>query len=45
MAPTTGTTAPPSAFLAVTVVATALFLVIVAHRTRGGWRWRWGEED
>ena len=32
------------AFLAVTLVATALFLVIVAQRTRGGWRWRWGEE-
>jgi hypothetical protein len=32
------------AFLAVTLVATALFLVIVRHRTRGGWRWRWGEE-
>ena len=32
------------AFLAVTVVATALFLVIAARKTRGGWRWRWGEE-
>jgi hypothetical protein len=31
-------------FIAVTLVATALFLVIVARRTRGGWRWRWGEE-
>lgn len=32
------------AFLAVTLVATALFLIIVRRRTRGGWRWRWGEE-
>ena len=32
------------AFLAVTLVATALFLVIVKSRTRGGWRWRWGEK-
>ncbi len=32
------------AFLAVTVVATAVFIAIVARRTRGGWRWRWGEK-
>lgn len=32
------------AFLALTLVATALFLIIVRRRTRGGWRWRWGEE-
>lgn len=24
---------------------TALFLVVVARRTRGGWRWRRGERD
>jgi hypothetical protein len=22
-----------------------IFLVISARTTRGGWRWRWGEED
>ena len=32
------------AFIAVALVATTLFLVIVRRRTRGGWRWRWGEE-
>lgn len=32
------------AFLAVTVLATAVFVVIAARKTRGGWRWRWGEE-
>ena len=33
------------AFLALTVVATAVFVLIVARRTRGGWRWRWGSDD
>jgi hypothetical protein len=33
------------AFLAMILAATALFLVIVKRRTRGGWRWRWGEEQ
>lgn len=23
----------------------AVFIVICARTTRGGWRWRWGEED
>jgi len=27
------------------VAATALFVLIVAKRTRGGFRWRWGDED
>ncbi len=27
------------------VILTILFLVIVARRTRGGWRWRWGEKE
>jgi hypothetical protein len=27
------------------VTATAIFLVIAAKTTRGGWRWRWGAED
>ena len=31
--------------LAIMVPATATFLVLVARTTRGGWRWRWGEED
>lgn len=31
------------AFVAITLGATAVLLVIVARRTRGGWRWRWGE--
>jgi hypothetical protein len=25
--------------------ATAIFLVIAAKTTRGGWRWRWGDPD
>jgi hypothetical protein len=25
--------------------ATAAFLIIVARKTRGGWRWRWDEKD
>jgi len=23
----------------------AIFFVICARTTRGGWRWRWGDED
>jgi hypothetical protein len=30
-------------FVAITIGATAALLVIVARKTRGGWRWRWGE--
>ena len=33
------------ATLAIMVPATTTFLVLVARTTRGGWRWRWGEED
>lgn len=25
--------------------ATAIFLVIAARTTRGGWRWRWGDKE
>ena len=25
--------------------ATAIFLLIAAKTTRGGWRWRWGDSD
>ena len=32
-------------FLAITLSATTLFLVVCANRTRGGWRWRWGKDD
>jgi hypothetical protein len=32
------------AFIAVALLATVPFLLFVKHRTRGGWRWRWGEE-
>jgi hypothetical protein len=31
-----------SAFVAIILGATAAFLLIVARRTHGGWRWRWG---
>lgn len=33
------------AFFALLVPATLAFLVIAARTTRGGWRWRWGEDD
>ena len=32
-----------SAFVAIVLGATAALLVICARKTRGGWRWRWGE--
>ena len=33
------------AFVAVTLGATAALLLVAARRTRGGWRWRWGESQ
>jgi hypothetical protein len=35
----------PVVTIAIMVPAVATFLVIVAKTTRGGWRWRWGEDD
>ena len=35
----------PLAMFAILIPATALLLVVTARTTRGGWRWRWGEED
>ena len=35
----------PVVTIALMVPAVATFLVIVARTTRGGWRWRWGEDD
>ena len=32
------------AFVAITVGATAALILICARKTRGGWRWRWGEK-
>jgi len=39
-------TAPHKALAIVAILAlTGLFVLIVKRRTRGGWRWRWGERD
>jgi hypothetical protein len=35
----------PAQMIAVLIPITAVFLVICAKTTRGGWRWRWGEDD
>lgn len=35
----------PLALIAAIVPPTFAFIVISARTTRGGWRWRWGEED
>jgi tetrahydromethanopterin S-methyltransferase subunit C len=35
----------PLVFAAILVPVTAVFLVIAARTTRGGWRWRWGGEE
>lgn len=32
-------------FWAVILAATAVLIVVSAFKTRGGWRWRWGEID
>jgi len=35
----------PTLAVAGLVAATIVFVVIVHRRTRGGWRWRWGDGD
>jgi len=35
----------PLQLVAILVPITLLFIVICARTTRGGWRWRWGDED
>ncbi len=34
-----------AASICITLAATAVLLLVVARRTRGGWRWRWGDPD
>ena len=35
----------PWRLIAVAIPVSVTFTVICAKTTRGGWRWRWGEED
>ena len=35
----------PMALLAALVPMVVVFVVITARTTRGGWRWRWGENE
>ena len=35
----------PLVMITIMVPLITAFLVICAKTTRGGWRWRWGEED
>jgi hypothetical protein len=35
----------PVQLVAAIALATFAFMLICANTTRGGWRWRWGEED
>jgi hypothetical protein len=37
--------ARPVQLIAVAVPLTVAFMVICARTTRGGWRWRWGDDD
>ena len=37
--------ANPLQLFAVIIPLTVVLMVICARTTRGGWRWRWGEED
>jgi hypothetical protein len=37
--------ARPVQLIAVGVPLTVAFMVICARTTRGGWRWRWGDDD
>ena len=34
----------PESVIAAIVPITAVFILICARTTRGGWRWRWGDE-
>ena len=34
-----------AAYLSVAAILTTVFLFIGSRTTRGGWRWRWGEEE
>jgi hypothetical protein len=31
--------------MALMAAALVVFLTVVAKTTRGGWRWRWGDDD
>lgn len=35
----------PAQMIAILAPFTILFILVCARTTRGGWRWRWGEED
>ena len=32
-------------YASVVTMLTAAFIVVVARTTKGGWRWRWGENE
>ena len=35
----------PVILISILFPATAIFLLVAARTTRGGWRWRWGSKD
>jgi hypothetical protein len=35
----------PIGLASVAIMLTATFIVIAARTTRGGWRWRWGDDE
>lgn len=35
----------PLQFIAALILPTVAFCVICARTTKGGWRWRWGDDD
>jgi len=35
----------PLGLASVAIILTAIFIVIAARTTRGGWRWRWGDDE
>ena len=45
--PGTGTELPVrlTVYLAIATLATVAVTIIARRTTRGGWRWRWGEDD
>ena len=35
----------PLVFFAILIPISVAFMTVTARTTRGGWRWRWGEDD
>ena len=32
-------------YASIVIIMTASFMIVASRTTRGGWRWRWGDEE